>query len=76
MSRLIAIGDIHGHLDKLAGLVGQIAPTADSRLVFLGAYIDRGSSSFEVVDILQVKHELPYMVLLRGNHEDFVLSHA
>src|SRR3990172_11534761 len=75
MERLIAIGDIHGRLSKLEGLLEQIAPSGDDRLVFLGDYIDRGADSFEVVELLlRLKKELPLMVTLRGNHEDFVVS--
>jgi len=75
MGRLIAIGDIHGRLSKLKGLLDQILPTDDDRLVFLGDYIDRGAESFEVVELLlRIKKELPRTIMLRGNHEDFVVS--
>jgi len=75
MGRLIAIGDIHGRLAKLEGLLDQLAPSSDDRLVFLGDYIDRGADSFEVVELLsRLKKELPNTITLRGNHEDFVVS--
>jgi serine/threonine protein phosphatase 1 len=75
MGRLIAIGDIHGRLSKLEGLLHQIASSVDDRLVFLGDYIDRGADSFEVVELLiRLKKEFPKTITLRGNHEDFVVS--
>jgi len=75
MGRLIAIGDIHGRLSKLTGLIEQIAPTRDDRLVFLGDYIDRGAESFECVELLiRMQKELPHTIMLRGNHEDFIVS--
>jgi predicted phosphodiesterase len=42
MERIIAIGDIHGQLARLEGLIERIAPSDEDRLVFLGDYIDRG----------------------------------
>ncbi len=75
MQRIIAIGDIHGRLEKLEGLIEQIAPSDEDRLVFLGDYIDRGAESFEVVDlIVRLKRTFPKTITLRGNHEDFVIS--
>ncbi|MBM4354989.1 MAG: serine/threonine protein phosphatase [Deltaproteobacteria bacterium] len=73
--RLIAIGDIHGHHDKLVGLLEQIAPTPEDRLVFLGDYIDRGPDSFLVVEeLIKLKGRFPNTVTLRGNHEDYVVA--
>jgi serine/threonine protein phosphatase 1 len=54
--RLLAIGDMHGHLEQLEALLGQVAPTSDDQMVFLGDYIDRGSDSKKVVDgLLRIK---------------------
>lgn len=75
MNRLIAIGDIHGHLDKLEALLGQIVPTADDQLVFLGDYIDRGPQSKGVIDrLVSLQRELPKTIFLRGNHEQLFLD--
>lgn len=75
MGRLIAIGDIHGRIQKLEGLLQQIQPTADDQLVFLGDYIDRGPDSYLVVEtVIDLKERFPQTVTLRGNHEDFVIS--
>ena len=49
--RVYAVGDIHGRLDLLDQLLGQIARDADQApdllkyLVFLGDYVDRGPDS-------------------------------
>ncbi len=52
MSRLIAIGDIHGMLHKLIGIMDQISLRKDDTIVFLGDYIDRGYESYGVVEYL------------------------
>jgi len=73
--RLIAIGDIHGHLAKLESLLEQVQPRQDDHIVFLGDYIDRGPDSYSVVEyILELQRRVPATVALRGNHEDFVVS--
>ena len=43
------------------------------QLIFIGDYIDRGSSSLEVVDyLIDLKKRLPATIFLKGNHEDML----
>ena len=50
---IYAIGDIHGCIERLTDLLAKIdADPARDQLVFLGDYIDRGPSSYEVVAYL------------------------
>lgn len=74
MRKIFAIGDIHGTADKLSALMEKIPIDFNSDLlVFIGDYIDRGPSSFEVVDYLvELKKEHPDIVFLKGNHEDML----
>jgi len=60
--------------------MGQVAPSADDQVVFLGDYIDRGPDSRGVIDYLLNFHERwPQTVFLKGNHEamllDFLAGH-
>ncbi len=69
--KMFAIGDIHGCLDKLKALFARIdfEPKRD-RIVFLGDYIDRGPSSFGVIEfLLDLRKKCPRAVFLSGNHE-------
>lgn len=73
--RLLAIGDIHGHLEKLSRLLEVVAPTDQDQMVFLGDYIDRGPQSREVIDcLLDLRKRFPRTVFLRGNHEQMLLD--
>ncbi len=73
--RLFAIGDIHGCPDELATMLKAIAPRAGDTVVFIGDYIDRGPSARDVVEIvLDLERQDAECVLLKGNHEDMMLS--
>lgn len=75
MNRLIAIGDIHGQLEKLCGLLDAVHPGSADRLVFLGDYIDRGPDSAGVIErLIDLQAEFPHTVFLRGNHEQMLID--
>jgi serine/threonine protein phosphatase 1 len=76
-----AVGDVHGCLDLLNGLIQAIAADAtdDARprtAVFLGDYVDRGPDSRGVVDRLIQLADAPGIDarFIRGNHEDKLLE--
>ncbi len=80
MSRLFAVGDIHGHFAELTGLMGALVdeaglrPDADT-VVFLGDYVDGGPATRQVIDQLMTWQEAyPHWVFLKGNHEDLMLD--
>lgn len=73
--RLIAIGDIHGELDKLNRLLNIVQPSASDRLVFLGDYVDRGKNSKGVIDrLIEVHQRFPQTIFIRGNHDQMLLD--
>jgi serine/threonine protein phosphatase 1 len=78
--RLYCVGDIHGRLDLLEELHAMIRDDAagfsgSKAVVYLGDYIDRGSQSNQVLDLL-IRQELPGFetVHLIGNHEQSLLD--
>ena len=78
--RAYVVGDVHGRLDLLEQLLGQIEqdrterPAGNVLLVFLGDLIDRGPHSAQVVERLR-NYSAPGVqtIFLLGNHEDVVL---
>lgn len=72
--RLIAVGDIHGEIEKLNNLLGKINPQKSDKLVFLGDYIDRGKNSKEVIERLLKLSKTTNCIFLKGNHEDMLLK--
>ncbi|MCU0893035.1 MAG: serine/threonine protein phosphatase [Rhodospirillales bacterium] len=79
-TRIYAVGDIHGRDDLLIRMHVMILadlrerPVAETTVVYLGDYVDRGSGSFEVIEFL-ITEPLPGVtsVFLMGNHEDMML---
>jgi len=76
LSRLFAIGDIHGCFKTFYELViREIDLKKKDKLILLGDYIDRGTQSKEVVDfIIDLQAKGFDVVPLTGNHEAMLLS--
>lgn len=76
MERIFAVGDIHGCLHQLQGMISLLDIDRERDiLVFVGDYIDRGPDAKGVVDfILELKRDLRNVVCLRGNHEELLLD--
>jgi serine/threonine protein phosphatase 1 len=78
--RAYAVGDVHGRLDLLEDILGQVErDLADRRprhatLLFLGDLIDRGPASCQVIERLRTyRHPGLKMIFLLGNHEEVLL---
>ena len=71
---LYAVGDIHGELAKLDGLLERLPVGPGDRLVFLGDYVDRGPNSAGVVSRLIDLSRRQDCVFLLGNHESMFLD--
>lgn len=80
---IYAIGDIHGRMDLLEGMLKALEidaegfdPQLNVVLVLLGDYIDRGPESWTVIDVLVRLRARGHFTFaaLRGNHEQAFLD--
>lgn len=79
--RIYAVGDVHGRVDLLDGLLSLIeddargAPEPEKLIIFLGDLVDRGLHSPEVVDLVLSDRPTGLKKLcLKGNHEAALLD--
>ncbi|MDQ3654918.1 MAG: serine/threonine protein phosphatase [Chloroflexota bacterium] len=80
MSKLFAVGDIHGRFTELAALMDSLRSEAGLRadsdtIVFLGDYVDGGPDTRLVVEqLIAWQERYPHWRFLKGNHEDMMLD--
>jgi serine/threonine protein phosphatase 1 len=72
--RVLAIGDIHGHVAELGALLEFVGPTGEDLVITLGDYVDGGPDSPGVLDWLLAMAETRRLVAIRGNHDQMMLS--
>jgi serine/threonine protein phosphatase 1 len=77
MNKILAIGEIHGCLDKRQKFINKIPISKKGdTLVFIGDYIDRGSSYKEVIDkVIKLCSKFAYAICLYGNHKQMFLNY-
>ncbi|MBU4070366.1 MAG: serine/threonine protein phosphatase [Nanoarchaeota archaeon] len=70
--KLVFVGDTHGDLDARVKVIEKYFKS-DTRIGFLGDYVDRGPFSRENIDyLLEKRNKNPDRIfLLQGNHENY-----
>lgn len=73
--RSIIIGDIHGCNKELCALLDKVKLEKEDKIILLGDLFDRGPESWEVFHTVKslARTYGERFVLLRGNHEDYLL---
>ena len=70
-SPVTVCGDVHGQFDDLLELFRTGGDVPDTKYIFMGDFVDRGSHSVETFHLLMaLKVRYPERItLIRGNHE-------
>lgn len=72
--RVHAVGDIHGHIDKLDRALRLIEADGGDRIVFVGDLVDRGPDSRAVIErLMRGRAEGRDWTVLLGNHDRMFL---
>lgn len=67
--RIYAVGDVHGCAAELEMLIKKLEIDRDTLVIFLGDYVDRGTDSRRVIDLVLELRERCEVIALMGNHE-------
>lgn len=67
--RLIAISDIHGHLDRLKMLLKKVKYTSNDYLVIIGDFVEKGDQVIETIHYVQELDKNDRVFVLAGNCE-------
>ena len=73
-SRIIAIGDIHGHSVALHSLLDAVQPSRDDVIVTLGDYVNRGPNSRDVIECMIELSDRCTLIPILGNHDEMFLD--
>lgn len=78
MSKIVAVGDIHGDVKKLMDVIDELDGKVDfesTPFVFMGDYVDGGIWTKQVIaKLMAFQEQYPHWVFLKGNHEDMMLD--
>jgi serine/threonine protein phosphatase 1 len=75
MSKQLAfVGDVHGNLDALHGILNTLAELGHPHAIFLGDYLNKGPHSAAVLSELVARQQVGEVSLLAGNHETALLN--
>ncbi len=74
--KVAILADIHGNLSALETVLEHIDSWQPDRVVVAGDIVNRGPRPRECLEIVQERQKDAGWLLVRGNHEDYVLTQA
>ena len=74
--KVAVLADIHGNLSALETVLEHLDSWKPDRVVVAGDIINRGPRPRECLEIVQKKQKEADWHAVRGNHEDYVLTHT
>ena len=70
--RIVAISDVHGHLQVFESLIEQAHLAPEDHLIIIGDFINKGPNSLPTLRKMMALQERPNTHVLKGNHEYFI----
>lgn len=70
--RIIAISDVHGHLEVFESLLKKLNLLAEDILIIIGDFINKGPDSLGTLQRMMSLEQRPNTYILKGNHEFFI----
>jgi len=73
--KLAVLGDVHGNLEALKTVTAHLEQWQPDLVVATGDIVNRGPRPFECLQFIQQKQQSDGWLVVRGNHEDYVISY-
>lgn len=74
--KLAVLADIHGNLAALERVTAHLQAWQPDQVVVGGDVVNRGPRPLECLRLVEAKQQSHGWLVVRGNHEDYVISHA
>jgi predicted phosphodiesterase len=74
--KIAVLADIHGNLPALQTVVAHIDQWRPDEVVVAGDVVNRGPRPLECLQIIEEKKSHAGWLVVRGNHEDYVINHT
>jgi predicted phosphodiesterase len=74
--KIAVLADIHGNLPALQTVVAHIDQWRPDEVVVAGDVVNRGPRPLECLQIIEEKKRRAGWLVVRGNHEDYVINHT
>ncbi|MEW5958781.1 MAG: metallophosphoesterase family protein [Chloroflexota bacterium] len=74
--KLAILADIHANLVALETVTAHIETWQPDQVIVAGDVVNRGPRPRECLRLVQAKQQTDGWLVVRGNHEDYVISHA
>ena len=74
--KIAVLADIHGNLPALLTVAADIEAWQPDVVVVAGDVVNRGPRSQECLEFIQTRQQQQGWLVVRGNHEDYVLAQA
>lgn len=73
--KLAILSDVHGNFVALESVIEHIEAWRADRVIVAGDIVNRGPRSKDCLQWIQSKERQAGWLIVRGNHEDYVISH-
>ena len=74
--KIAVLADIHANLIALRTAVDHLSLWKPDKVIIAGDTVNRGPRPAECLELIQDKMKTEGWLVIRGNHEDYVITHA
>ena len=74
--KIAILADIHSNLPALQAVVSHIEQWKPDEVMVAGDIVNRGPRPLECLEVIREKQRTDGWLVVRGNHEDYVIGHT